>query len=72
MNEIGKLLIIAGGVLVVIGLAVTLGPKIGLGRLPGDFVVHRRNVTFVFPVASCVLVSLILTLLMWVFSRLRH
>ena len=61
----GKLLIIMGIFLVVIGLFMLWGPKIPyLGKLPGDIYIRKGNFTFYFPVVTCVLVSLILTLVL--------
>ena len=63
----GKLLILAGLVLVVVGLAVHYG--LPLGRLPGDVVVRRGNFTFYLPLATSVLVSVLLTLLLALLRR---
>ncbi len=63
----GRLLIIGGLVLAGIGLLITLGAPIG--RLPGDFTFRRGGVTFYFPLATSVIVSLLLTLLMTLFRR---
>jgi hypothetical protein len=63
----GRILIILGLVLAVIGLLVTLG--LPIGRLPGDFTIRRGNFTFYFPLASSILASIILTILMMLFSR---
>ena len=70
MPEIGKLLIIVGGFIVVVGLVLFLGLRIPfLGRLPGDFSVDRGNVHFYFPIVTCLLLSLVLTLLLNLFFR---
>ena len=63
----GRILIILGLVLAGIGLLVTLG--LPIGRLPGDFTIRRGNFTFYFPLASSILASIILTILMMLFSR---
>ena len=63
----GKLLVVAGLVIAGIGLLVMAG--IPLGRLPGDIVVRRGNSTFYFPLATSILVSIILTLLLGLFRR---
>ena len=67
----GRILISLGVLLVIIGLAVEYAPRLPfrIGRLPGDIYVHRNNTTFYFPIVTCVLVSLVLTLLMWLFNR---
>jgi hypothetical protein len=63
----GKLLIIGGAALVVLGLMVMAG--FPLFKLPGDFTVRRGPVTFYFPLASSVLLSILFTLLMLLFRR---
>jgi hypothetical protein len=63
----GRLLIIAGVVLIVIGAAVIWG--VPLGRLPGDFSVRRGNFGFYFPLATSIVISLLLTLLMALLRR---
>ena len=63
----GRILIILGLVVAGIGLLVTLG--LPIGRLPGDFTIRRGNFTFYFPLASSILASIILTILMMLFSR---
>jgi hypothetical protein len=57
--------------LIVLGVVVTLGERlpIRLGRLPGDIVIRGKNGTFYFPLVTCLILSLILTLLSWLFSR---
>ncbi|TMD23023.1 MAG: DUF2905 domain-containing protein [Chloroflexi bacterium] len=70
MPEIGKLLIIVGGFIVVVGLVLFLGVRIPfLGRLPGDISVDRGNVHFYFPIVTCLLLSVVLTLLLNAFFR---
>lgn len=69
MRDAGKLLIIAGLFLVVVGVAVTFGSRFGLGRLPGDFVFKRGNATFYFPLVTSIILSLALTLVLWLFRR---
>ena len=58
------MLILAGAVLIVIGVVVSIG-----GRLPGDVVIRGKNTTFYFPVVTCLVISIVLTLLSWFFSR---
>ncbi len=70
MPEIGKLLIIVGGFIVVVGLFLALGLRIPyLGKLPGDISVDRGNVHFYFPIVTGLLLSLVLTLVLNVFFR---
>jgi membrane protein implicated in regulation of membrane protease activity len=68
--EIGKLLIIIGGFILVVGLVLLLGVRIPfLGRLPGDISIDRGNVHFFFPIVTCLVLSLVLTLLLNLFFR---
>lgn len=68
----GKWLVIAGLVLVAIGLLVILGGKIGLGRLPGDIRYKSDHVTFYFPLATSILLSVLLTLVFWIIRWFRQ
>ena len=64
------MLIVIGILFVIAGLVVTIGGRFfGLGRLPGDIVVRRPNFTFYFPVATSILLSVLLTLIMWLVNR---
>ncbi|HTA42139.1 MAG TPA: DUF2905 domain-containing protein [Bryobacteraceae bacterium] len=67
----GRLLIYAGIVLVIAGLVVVLGERVGirLGRLPGDIRVEGRRGSFYFPIVTCLLISVILSLISWLFTR---
>ena len=60
---LGKNLIMMGIVLIIIGIIITLGAKLGIGKLPGDILIKRGNMTFYFPIATSILLSIILTLL---------
>jgi hypothetical protein len=63
----GRILIGVGIVLVVAGVLVTMGVRIG--RLPGDIVVRGRNTVFYFPIVTCILASIVLSLVMWLLGR---
>jgi hypothetical protein len=67
----GRLLINAGILLVVVGALVLIGEKlgIGLGRLPGDIRIEGRRGGFYFPIVTCVVVSVVLSIVSWLFSR---
>jgi len=69
MGQLGRTLLVIGGVLVLTGLLLTVGERLGLGRLPGDIVWRRKNSTVYFPIVTSVLVSLVLTLLLNVLFR---
>jgi len=63
----GRFLILAGLTIAGIGLLMTWG--LPIGRLPGDFSYRRGNFGFYFPLATSIVISIVLTLLMWVFNR---
>jgi len=64
-----KVLILAGIVLVAVGLIVLAAQRFGLGRLPGDIVIERDGFTLYLPLATSLIVSLALTLVLWLLSR---
>ena len=67
---LGKLLMLCGLGLIILGALLTFGGKLGwLGRLPGDLHIERENVSFYFPLGTCLLLSAILSLLIWLFRR---
>lgn len=67
--NISRVLIIIGAVLVVVGLLWPLLQKVGLGKLPGDIAVERDGFRFYFPITTSIIVSLVLSLLLWLFTR---
>jgi Protein of unknown function (DUF2905) len=70
MSDFGKILVIFGLILVGLGLILLFGPKIPwLGKLPGDITIKRENFTFYFPLATSVLISVLLTILFSLFRR---
>jgi Protein of unknown function (DUF2905) len=70
VQELGRPLILIGALLVLLGLFLTFGARIpGLGRLPGDIVWRRGSTTVYFPIVTCIVVSLLLTLLFSLFRR---
>jgi len=69
-SELGKTLIVAGILLVAIGLLLTFGVKLNfIGKLPGDIRIERENFSFFFPLGTCLLASLLLSLIIWIFKR---
>jgi hypothetical protein len=64
-----RALIVIGVLLVVVGLAWPWLSKLGLFRLPGDIVIERENFRFYFPITSMILLSLLLSLILWLFRR---
>ncbi len=73
MNPVAKTLMLLGASLVVIGLAWQfLGHRIPLGRLPGDLIIERENFRFYFPIGTCIVLSLLLTLAAVLFRLLSR
>jgi hypothetical protein len=64
-----RFLIVLGLAILVLGLLWPYLSKLGLGRLPGDIVIERENITVYIPLATCVLLSLVLSLILWVANR---
>ena len=70
MRDLGRMLAIFGGVITIVGLALWAGLGAGwLGRLPGDIRIERGNSAFYFPIVTCIVVSIVLTLIMSFFRR---
>lgn len=63
MEHIGRIILSLGIVLIIIGIIITLGSKIGLGRLPGDIFIRKGSFTFYFPVLTSIVISIILTII---------
>lgn len=74
VTDLGKMLVWFGGAVVVVGLVVMLAGKTGLplGRLPGDIYYRGKNTTFYFPIATSILLSVALSLILYVVSRFRR
>ena len=74
-TQIGKGLVIFGVVLIAMGFLLMLGSRLsflGLGKLPGDVAYKGRKFTFYFPIVSCLLISALLTLILWLLSYLNR
>lgn len=70
MSDLGRTLIFFGIILVIAGAVLLLGPRIPwLGRLPGDIVYRSDRVTFYFPIVTCIVLSLALSVLLWLWRR---
>ncbi len=74
LRELGRTLLFLGGFIVLIGALLFFGGKLPfrLGRLPGDIVHRGERTTFYFPIVTCLILSLGLSLLFWLFSRFRR
>jgi len=71
-QQIGKWLIAAGIFIAVLGVLVMLLGRVGLFKLPGDLEFGSKNWRIYFPIASCVLLSIILTLILWLINHFRR
>lgn len=70
MAAFGKMLIVFGLVIAGAGLLLLLSDKVGwIGKLPGDITIRRENFTFHFPIVTCILVSIVISLLFWLFRK---
>jgi hypothetical protein len=74
MSELGRVLIVLGGVLILAGIVLILFGRLHLplGRLPGDIVYRGKNTTFYFPLATSILLSVLLTLILYLIGRWRR
>lgn len=73
MGDLGKLLLIVGGVIVLLGVVLLFAGRIGLplGRLPGDFTYRGRNTVIYFPLATSLLLSVAISVILYLISRFR-
>jgi hypothetical protein len=70
LGALGKMLILVGVFIIVIGLLLLLGEKIPwIGRLPGDIIIRKEKFSFYFPITTCIIISIILTLLFTLFRK---
>ena len=71
MPDLGKLLLVFGGVIVVAGAVLLLAGRFNLplGHLPGDIVYRGKNTVFYFPLTTCIVISVVLSLLFWLLGR---
>ena len=74
LGELGKLLLVVGMILVVAGALLLFGVRLPfrLGRLPGDIVYHGRHGSFYFPVVTCIVLSFVFSLLIWIVNFFRR
>jgi hypothetical protein len=71
MTDLGKLLLVLGGVIIVAGAVLLLAGRFNLplGRLPGDIIYRGKNTAFYFPLTTCIVISVVLSLIFWLFRR---
>jgi hypothetical protein len=73
-QQLGRLLLLAGAILLVLGALFYFGPKLPfrLGRLPGDIIHRGARGTFYFPLASCIAISVVASLVLWLINNFRR
>jgi hypothetical protein len=73
LTDLGKLLVFIGGTIIIVGLALVLlgRTNLPLGRLPGDIVYRGKNTVFYFPLATSIVLSVVLSILLYVIGRLK-
>ncbi len=69
MESLGKIIITIGAIILIIGLVITYGSKIGIGRLPGDIYIDKGNFKFYFPITTSIIISIILSIIARFFKR---
>lgn len=74
MRELGKFVLVVGAILVAVGALLVSGVKMPfrLGHLPGDIAYQGRHGSFYFPIVTCIVVSVALTLILWIINLFRH
>ena len=74
LRELGRALLIFGAVSVVVGAVLYLGARLPfrLGRLPGDIIHRGEHTTFYFPIVTCLVISVVVSILFWFFSNFRR
>jgi hypothetical protein len=73
--QLGKLLVVLGIIIVAAGLVLMAGfkfPSLGLGKLPGDIAIKGKNTSFYFPIVTCLIISVVLTAIIWLVSFLTR
>lgn len=73
-TELGKLLLFLGAIIILIGAVLLLAGRLHLplGRLPGDIIYRGKNTVFYFPIVTCIVISIVLSLIFWLLGRGRH
>lgn len=69
MESMGKMLLVFGVIISIIGAILSLGGRIGLGKLPGDIFFQKGNFTFYFPIVTSIIISIVLTVLLNIIFR---
>jgi len=67
--DMQRLLLGLGLLTLIVGISWPMLSRIGLGKLPGDIVIQRGDTTFYFPLVTCIIISIVLSMLLWMFNR---
>jgi hypothetical protein len=67
--DVQRILIALGALILIVGIAWPYLSRIGLGRLPGDITLHRDGMTFAFPIVTCIIISVVVSAVLWLFNR---
>lgn len=71
LQQLGKMMLLLGLILSAVGALLYLAGRLGLGKLPGDIELGNKNWRLYLPLGTCIAISIILTLVLWIISRLR-
>jgi len=70
VHDFGKILILIGLLIVVLGIVLMVGNKIPfIGKLPGDIAIERKNYSFYMPLTTCIVISIVFSFILWLFSK---
>ena len=70
MHDFGKILVLIGLLIVVLGIVLMVGNKIPfIGRLPGDIAIERKNYSLYMPLTTCIVISIVFSFILWLFSK---
>jgi hypothetical protein len=70
VHDFGKILLLIGLLIVVLGIVLIVGHKIPfIGKLPGDIAIERKNYSFYIPVTTCIAISIVFSFILWLFSK---
>ncbi len=74
LRDLGRLLLILGAIIAIVGALLYFGARLPfrLGRLPGDIIHRGEHTIFYFPIVSCLVISIVLSVILWLFSNLRR
>jgi hypothetical protein len=67
--DVQRILIGLGALILIIGVGWPILSRVGLGRLPGDIVLRRDDITFYFPIVTCIIISVVVSVVFWFFNR---